>query len=516
MRAARLPGPTELLPGLPDALIDLQTEEGVRLAEGVWRYSDTAIEEVDFVDVGPDMGPSGEPNRAYDVLPHAEAPDFDDSGWRVLTPGDTKLRLSAGRVSFSWYRIGVTLPRRVGDFDPTGSTVVFEVIADDYGEVWVNGKLPVVLGMTAGQVVGGFNMPNRVILTRDARPGQHFKIAVFGMNGPISASPRNYIWLRTASLQFYHADRARPAWEVPSEVLRQNPALNEVVPLDAVLEQVAGGFVFTQGPVWSPAGYLLFSSPKTNVIYRWAPEGVVDVFRPKSGYNGVDIGRYAQPGPSGLTFDGQGRLTICQHGNRRVLRIEPHGNVTVLADRYEGNRLNSPHDLVYRSDGALYFTDPPFGLPETFEDPDKELPFSGVFRTIEGEVTLLADELTVPNGLAFSPDEGSLYVSEGHPQDAAVYRYPVRPDGTLGAGEDFFPMPEGPLYGMKVDRQGHLYVCGSAGVWVLSPEGKHLGTLTGPESPHNLAWGGEDGQVLYITAQTGIYRTRLRVPGIRP
>ena len=196
IRATRLPGPPELLPGCPDAVVDLQTEAGAGLVGGQWRYSDCTVSEIDFVELGhPDdpLGPGLTPNRTYDVLPHAEAGDYDDSGWRVLAPEETMLRLANGRVCFNWYRTRVTIPERVGDFDPTGSTVVFEVVIDDYAEVWVNGELPLTLGLTGGQVAGGFNAPNRVLLTRDARPGQTFQIAVFGINGPISASPRNYM-----------------------------------------------------------------------------------------------------------------------------------------------------------------------------------------------------------------------------------------------------------------------------------------------------------------------------------
>ncbi|MFQ5986181.1 MAG: SMP-30/gluconolactonase/LRE family protein [Thermoplasmata archaeon] len=505
---------------MPDAVIDLQTEDGVRLVQGEWRYSDTKVRQVDFVSVGSDLGPSGEPNRTYDIVPHAGSPTFDDSGWKVLAPAETKLRLSTGLVCFSWYRTSVTIPEKVGNFDPTGSTVVFEVVADDYGEVWVNGKLPVALGTTGGRVVHGFNAPNRVVLGRDVAPGQRFHLAVFAFNGPISASPKNYIWLRTASLDFYAADRARPAWNVPFDLVQVDPSFDEVIPPDAKLEKVAGGFVSTQGPVWAHDGFLLFSSPHTNVIYRWTPEGRVDIFRPKSGYTGFDTGSHAQPGSNGLTFDREGRLTICQHGNRRVIRVEPHGNITVLADSYEGKELNSPHDLAYRSDGSLYFTDPPFGLPETFADPRRELSFSGVFRVADDEVALLTDELTGPSGLTFSPDEKRLYVCDGDPTHRAVIRYPVKPDGTLGQGEEFLVIEEqageGALGGMKVDQEGNLYVCGPGGVWVLSPKGRHLGTIKGPETPLNLAWGDEDGRAIYVTAMTSIYRLRLTAPGIRP
>src|SRR6266542_3431622 len=410
---ANVPGPPEFLPSCPDAIVDLQTHEGAALVGGQWRYSDTRVRETGFVGVGPDLGPSGPANRTYEVVPHAQAASFDDRGWTVLSPPDTQRRLSTGRVCFNWYRIAVTIPERVGDLDPTGSVVVFEVVVDDYAEVWVNGAQPLALGDAGGQVVASFNTPNRVVLTRAARPGQRFTIAVFGINGPISAAPANYIWMRTATLDFYAPDHARTAEEVPVEIVPAGAgsrALDAIVPPGARLERVAGGFELTEGPVWTRDGALLFSSPNTNTIYRWATAGAVTVFRPKSGYAGADIARYAQPGSNGLTFDPNGLLTICQHGNRRIIRVEPHGNITVLADRYKGKRLNSPNDLVCKSDGAVYFTDPPFGLPGTFEDPRKELPFSGVFRAKDGEVTLLTDELSGPNGIAFSPDERYLYV----------------------------------------------------------------------------------------------------------
>jgi gluconolactonase len=522
-RAARVPGPPELLPGCPDAVVDLQTQAGVALVDGQWRYSDARVEEIEFVDVGhPDdpLGPGLEPNRTFDVVPHAEPQDYDDSEWRALAPADTRLRLSQGRVCFNWYRIAVTVPERVGDFDPTGASVVFEVGIDDYAEVWVNGELPHALGDAAGPVVGGFNSPNRVLLTDDARPGQRFQIAVFGINGPISASPPNYIWVRTATLDFYAPERARPAVPTELHIERADPALDAVVGPDAVLERVAGGFAFTEGPVWSADGSLLFSSPNTNVIYRWHPCGRLTVFRAKSGYTGTDIGRFTQPGSNGLTFDSQGRLTICQHGNRRVIRVEPHGNITVLADAYEGRRLNSPNDLAYRSDGTLFFTDPPFGLPEMFDDPGKELPFSGVFAVRDGRVTLVTDELAGPNGLAFSPDERYLYVGNWDPERKLVVRYELGPHDQVLDSRVLFDMTdadgEDAIDGLKVDQAGNVYACGPGGIWVISPRGQHLGTLRLPEAPHNLAWGDADARALYVTALTSVYRIRLQIPGIRP
>ena len=520
MTTSRLPGPPGILPDLPDAIVDLNTDAGVDLVSGQWRYHDAQVVDVAFHSVGEDLDPTGPPNQTYDIVPHAQLQDFDDSDWETVPATDLDGRRSTGKVCFNWYRINVTIPEMVGNFDPTGSTAVFEVIVDDYAEVWVNGQLPRVVGQAGGNVVGGFNSPNRFIAARDVRPGQRFQIAVFGINAPISASPENYIWIRTATLSFYSADRAGVGREVPLEIDRRDAALDAIVPLDARLEQVAGGFVFTQGPVWMPAGYLLFSSPNTNTIFRWSPDGTVNVSRANSGYSGFDIGEYDQPGSNGLTFDREGRLTICQHGNRRVIRIEPRGKVTVLADQYQGQRLNSPNDLVYRSDGSLYFTDPPLGLPQTFDDPRRELPFSGVFRAHEGEVTLLTDELNGPNGLAFSPDERYLYVGNWTPQKKVVMRYPLNDDGTLSTGEVFHDMANAPgadsIDGIKVDQEGNLYVCGPGGVWILSAQGELLGIFKGPEIPHNLAWGDEDGRTLYLTAMTGIYRIRLNISGVRP
>ncbi|MFQ6028004.1 MAG: SMP-30/gluconolactonase/LRE family protein [Dehalococcoidia bacterium] len=501
-------------------MVDLNTDAGVELVKGQWRYHDAEVVTVEFRSVGEDLDPTGPPNQTYDIVPHAQVLDFDDSGWEPVPATDLDGRRGAGKVCFNWYRIDVTIPEKVGTFDPTGSTIIFEVVVDDYAEVWVNGEMPRTVGQAGGTVVAGFNSPNRIILTRDVRPGQRFQIAVFGINGPISASPENYVWLRTATLEFYAANLAQTAREVPFEIVRSDPALESIVPADARLEKVAGDFVVTQGPVWVHTGYLLFSSPNTNKIYRWAPDGTVNVFPAKSGYSGFDIGEYTQPGSNGLTLDREGRLTICEQGNRRIIRTEPRGKVAVLADQYQGKRLNSPYDLVYKSDGSLYFTDPPFGLPRTFDDPRRELPFSGVFRAHDGEVTLLTSELTGPKGLAFSPDERYLYVGNWDLQKKVVMRYPVNVDGRLSPGEVFYDMTGAPgedsIDGIKVDQEGNLYVCGPGGVWILSSQGQVLGMIKGPEIQHNLAWGDQGGRSLYMTAMTGIYRIGLNIPGIRP
>lgn len=504
--------------GRPDALVDLRTDEGLRLVTGRWRYHDVDLVDVDAKGPGPDLKPSGAAVRAHDYTPKAGVADFDDSAWEVLAPTALDARRTNGKLAFAWYRLNLTIPQRIGGFDPTGATVAFEIVIDDYAEVWVDGKLAPVLGQTGGAVVAGFNAPNRVVIGRNVRPGQKIQLAVFGMNGPISASPNNFIWIKSATLDFFTPQAAANVGEVE----RLDPALDAIVPRPSPIEKLAEGFLFTEGPLWvRDGGYLLFSDPNDNRIYRYTPDGELSVYRTKSGYTGTDIAAYGQPGSNGLTLDREGRLTIDEHGNRRVTRLEKNGQLTVLADRYDGKRLNSPNDLVYKSDGALYFTDPPFGLPKFFEDPRKELPFSGVYRVADGTIQLLTKDLTGPNGLAFSPDERFLYVDNWDVARKVIMRYPVAPDGTLGAGEVFLDLTtsepgEQAFDGLKVDQQGNVYVSAPGGVWILSPTGTHLGTIKAPEQAANFAWGDDDGRTLYLTARTGLYRIRLLVPGIRP
>jgi gluconolactonase len=511
---ASLPAPR------PRAVVDLRTAEGAALVKAQWRYRDVSIVEVEHREPGPDLRASGPPNRTDDIAPQAGAADFDDSDWPAIEPAGLEERRSHGRLAFNWYRTRLTLPERVGDFDVRGATVVLEVVLDDYAEIWVDGRLPAVLGQTGGQVITGFNAPNRVILTRDARPGQQIQLAIFGINGPISAPPVNFIWVRSATLDFYERGGSGAIDSARATVARLDPALDRIVPAGGLLEKLAGGFQFTEGPVWHPDGYLLFSDPNANTIYRWSPDAGVSVFRAKSGYTGFDIGRYRQPGSNGLTIDGEGRLVINEHGNRRVTRLERTGKVTVLADRYQGRRLNSPNDLVYRSDGILYFTDPPFGLPETFDDPAKELPFSGVYMVRNGAVTLLARELSGPNGIALSPDERHLYVGNWDLARKVLMRYEVAADGTLRNGTVFYDFtsesePVG-LDGVKVDLEGHVYVSAPGGVWIFSPTGEVLGRIVPPEQGANFAFGDADGKSLYLTASTGLYRIRVGIPGVRP
>ena len=514
--------------GKPAAVIDLATDEGAKLVKGEWRYSDTKIIEVDFKGPGPDKQPTGAPLRTYDYTPKAGPADFDDSQWPVIAPASLSDRRSTGRLCFNWYRIKVTIPERINGYDPTGSTMVFETALDDYAEVWVNGELSRYLGQTGGSVIGGWNAPNRLVIGRDVKPGQQIQLAVFGINGPLSNPPTNFIWVRYARLEFYQGVKGPLALtpsEVNVEIVRKDPAIDSITGPNPKIFKLAEGFKFTEGPVWvSDGGYLLFSDPNSNIIYKYTPNGNLsgrlEIFRSPSGYTGADIAEYGQPGSNGLTLDPQGRLTINQHGNRRIIRLEKDGSETVLADRYEDKRLNSPNDLVYRSDGTLFFTDPPFGLPKFFDDPRKELAFSGVYSIHKGKVQLISRDFTGPNGIAFSPDEKYLYVGNWDEKKKVVMRYEVTADGRLENGRLFFDLTsakgEDAIDGIKVDQAGNLYVSGPGGLWVISPEEKHLGTIVAPQHVHNMAWGDEDGKTLYLCARSGLYKMRLNIAGVRP
>jgi len=507
--------------GNPFATIDLTTSEGARLVNAQWRYSDTRIVETTFRVPGTDGQPGTDPIRTYDYEPHAGAADFDDSKWQAITPESLSQRRANGRLCFNWYRVNVTVPEYIGTDSTTNSTVVLETSLDDYAEVWVDGELPRYLGQSGGSVVAGWNAENRVLALRNAAPGQKLQLAIFGINGPISNPPTNYIWIRYARLKFYKQESVGPVAVPPSEVNveveRKSDAIDKIVPANPKVFKLAEGFQFTEGPVWVREGsYLLFSDPNANRIYKYTSDGQLSVFRENSGYSGSDIAEYRQPGSNGLTLDPQGRLTINQHGNRRVLLIDGDKE-TVLADRLEGKRLNSPNDLVYRSDGTLFFTDPPFGLPKFHQDPRKELSFEGVFSLHNGKLRAVSKDMTGPNGLALSPDEKYLYVGNWDEKKKVVYRYTVTPDGNLENGKIFFDMTSAPgedaIDGVKVDSAGNVYISGPGGLWVVSPAGEHLGTIHLPMHPHNMAWGDDDRKTLYMTARSGLYRIRLNVAG---
>jgi len=315
-----------------------------------------------------------------------------------------------------------------------------------------------------------------------------------------------------------------------NEVVRLDTALDQIISADTKVEKLAGDFGFVEGPVWvRSGGYLLFSDIPANAIDKWTPDGKLSVFLKPSGFTGSDPSDVGSQnnngqttvtllGSNGVTLDRQGRVVFCAHGDRDVVRIEKDGKRTVLADRLEGKRLNSPNDLVFKSDGALYFTDPSAGLRKRDDDPKKELPFNGVYLLKNGMLRVLDKTFATPNGIAFSPDEKYLYVNDTTRK--LIMRYEVQPDDTIANGKVFIDMSAdkaaGVPDGMKVDQKGNVYCTGPGGFWIMSPEGKHLGTVKTPELPANMAFGDADAKTLYLTARTGLYRIRLKVAGIRP
>ena len=299
-------------------------------------------------------------------------------------------------------------------------------------------------------------------------------------------------------------------------IVRLDPAFDALVPASARIEKLATGFQFTEGPVWRPEGALWFSDVVGNVVRQWTPDGkIVEILRPGGGEN-KDAPAGSFIGPNGAIADKDGAVLLCQHSNRRIVRIAKDRTVLVLVDRFQGKRFNSPNDLVYKSDGSLYFTDPPYGLLKQDDDPAKELKFNGVYRLSKGKVEVVIKDLTRPNGIAFSPDEKTLYIANSDPARKVWMAYDVAPGGTVKNGRVFFDATaekeDGLPDGMKVDAQGNLYCSGPGGLWVFSPEGKHLGTIKPPETPANCNWG-DDGKSLYITARTSLYRIKLPVAG---
>jgi sugar lactone lactonase YvrE len=291
---------------------------------------------------------------------------------------------------------------------------------------------------------------------------------------------------------------AQPGTRSPSERLTEG--LTQVLAPGATVEKIAGDFGFTEGPVWHTDGYLLFTDIPRNRIMKWHPTEGVSVFREPSQQ------------ANGLIFDRQGRLVAAEHAARRVSRTEADGRVVGLVERYDGKRFNSPNDVVEARDGALYFTDPPYGLPEQKEG--RELEVNGVYRFApDGTLVLLVDDFERPNGLAFSPGGQTLYIADTARQH--VRAFDVRADGSLANDRvfgDMTPAPgaRGGPDGMKVDGQGRVFVTGAGGVWVFDASGTVLGVIETPEAPANCAFGDADGKALYITARTGLYRVRLR------
>jgi gluconolactonase len=307
------------------------------------------------------------------------------------------------------------------------------------------------------------------------------------------------------------------------EIVRQHERINDLIPPDAEIELLASGFTWSEGPVWvrdAAGGYLIFSDIPRNSIMKWKEGEGISLFMKPSGYTGItDYGR--EPGSNGLIVDLQGHIIFCEHGDRRVSRLEKQGGKKTLVDSYEGKRLNSPNDAAVKSNGDIYFTDPPYGLPRGFDDPRRELDFCGVFRlSASGELTLLTKEMTRPNGIAFSPDEKVLYVAQSDSRSPVIKAFPVKPDGTLGSPRilhDYTSLlgkyPGGPD-GLKVDQHGNLFATGPGGVHIIAPDGIVLGRIHTGKRTANCAWG-DDGSVLYMTVDDCLCRIKTKTRGAR-
>lgn len=325
------------------------------------------------------------------------------------------------------------------------------------------------------------------------------------------------------------AVRAATAQEEPNQIKlppefgridRLDPRLDKLLPKDASLQKLAQGFVWSEGPVWlGDENYLLFSDIPRNSVMKWKEGEGVSLFLKPAGYTGDDP-RGGESGSNGLVLDPQGRLVLCQHGDRRIARWQKDKGFTTLAGRYQGKRFNSPNDACFKSNGDLYFTDPPYGLEKGASDPKRELDFCGVYRlSADGRVTLLTKEPTRPNGIAFSPDETTLYVAQSDPEKAVWWAFQVKGDGTLGEGRVLFDATpwlkqglKGLPDGLKVDKQGNLFATGPGGVNVFAPDGTHLGRINTGVATANCAFGG-DGSTLYVTAHMFLCRIKTATKG---
>ncbi|MDQ8189507.1 SMP-30/gluconolactonase/LRE family protein [Roseibacillus persicicus] len=309
----------------------------------------------------------------------------------------------------------------------------------------------------------------------------------------------------------------------PTSIVSHDPSFDKLIAKDAEIEVLASGFSWSEGPVWDfSESRLLFSDVPNNVVHSWSEERGLEVYLKPSGFTGV-AKHSREPGSNGLAFDSTGRLLTCEHGDRRLSVLTPSGGKMTLADNYQGKRFNSPNDLVVHSSGSIFFTDPPYGLPNQGEGPEREMPENGVYRwDPDGKVTQVIDDLVRPNGVTLSPDEKTLYIAQSHREAPHIISYPV--DASLQPGEpnvlfdssQLTPKLPGLPDGLKVDREGNIWSSGPGGVIVLNPEGKLLGQILTGRRTANLAWGGSDRSTLYLTANHDLLRVKTKTAGPTP
>jgi len=317
-------------------------------------------------------------------------------------------------------------------------------------------------------------------------------------------NPHFYIFL----LLFYQAGMAQNS---PFKIL--DTSCLQLIDTSEKVHKVAGGFRFLEGPLWMKEGYLIVSDLSANKIYKITNEGKAEVFVDNSGYTGTDTTNLPEhKGSNGLAFDKEGNVLVCQHGNHAIAMIKKNGTLHSVVDSYKGKRLNSPDDLVVKSDGSIYFTDPPYGLKNGDKDERKVQEQNGIYRYHNGSLTLLSTDYRYPNGIALSPDEKYLYVSS-YDLNELLRRYEIAPDGTLKNGK-IFSTTIGD--GVKVDSRGNVYLCNWQGVHIFSPDGKEIGLIALGEPVTNLNWGDEDFKSLYIVSASNIYKVRMKIPGVKP
>jgi gluconolactonase len=473
--------------GDPVAVVDLMDADAAESLAVAWRFVDAAIVEVDSNDPGPDLRPTGPAVRSHDVSPRPRAPGWDDAAWRGIEPPSLSARRGHGHFALGWFRTAITLPARIGDTEVEGTTVVFEIVADDYSEVWVDGRLSASPGDSGGGPVSGFNAPNRVVLTRSAEPGHTYDVAVLAMNAPLSVSPPNFLWVRSAVLDVY---TPLPPHEPAGRIERRDPALDAILADGARVERIATGFSGLAGMVWTDHA-LLFCDARANTIHRYDPvEERIGIWRSHSGYAGGDVGRLDEPGARGLAVDERERVIIAERGNRRVVRMERSAAITVLAVRFEDRAFEGPRDVAIDARGALWFTDG-----------------SSVLRVDDaGSVTLASREPGPTNGLALSADGDVLFVALA----GRVVRRPIARDGSVGASDVALDLGRAAIEALVVDARGNLFVAGASSVTVASAEGRVLGVIALSEPAVGLAWGGDDGRTLFVAGRTSLYRVGLR------
>jgi len=329
-----------------------------------------------------------------------------------------------------------------------------------------------------------------------------------------------------ASLAFFAFTAQAQTYPTIGQVVRTDPRLDKLIPKDARIDVLASGFIWAEGPIWvKDGGYLLFSDVPKNTVFKWTEKDGLSTFLKPSGYTGA--GEYSdEPGSNGLTLDQKGRLVLCEHGDRRVSVMPLNGGgKRTVADNFEGKRFNAPNDVVVHSNGSYYFTDPPYGLAKKEADPTRETPVFGIYRATLAEngkparVSLVIDDLTRPNGIAFSPDEKTLYVAQSDPARPVIMAYPMQPDGSVGKGRLFFdamPLMKQKLPGLpdgiKTDRDGNIWSTGPGGVLVIAPDGTLLGRIDTGQATANCGWG-DNGSTLYITADGYLCRIKTTARG---